>query len=118
MPIYCFQCKNCNHEYEELTQYDSTGKYSKIKCPECDSKKKTQLMTTCNFKFSNPVGTDRWTSDSSGHDYRFKTHAPTVKKQRQVAEQMSHMGSDPYGDTSAADIDLDVGIHDLSLIHI
>jgi len=62
--------------------------------------------------FTNPVGTDRWNSSSSGHDYRFKHNIPKVKAEREMAEQLSHMGSNPYGDTSDKDIQMDTGIHD------
>lgn len=98
IPTYEFRCKKCGKEYEVLTKYDKTGKYPKIKCPECSSKSKEQLICGGNFSFSNPVGTDRWNSESSGHDYRFKHKAPDVRKQREDAEKASHMGTNPYND--------------------
>ena len=112
MPIYTFRCKKCEHEYEELSSFDKTGKYPKIKCPECGSASKTNLISSCNFAFANPVGTDKWNSDSTGHDYRFKHNIPNVKAEREAAQAASHMGTDPYGDTSEADINMDTGIHD------
>jgi DNA-directed RNA polymerase subunit RPC12/RpoP len=112
MGTYRFECKKCKKEYYDMCPYDETGKYTKVKCPECGSKSKTQLITTCNFNFSNPVGTDRWTSDSTGHDYRFKHNIPNVQKEREMAEALSHMGASPYKDNSASDIDMDTGIHD------
>lgn len=96
MPSYIFECKKCKCVYEELTSYDERGKYPKVKCPNCKSKRKIQMPTCCNFNFSNPVGTDRWNSESSGHDYRYKHNQPNVAKQRATAEQKSHMGSAPY----------------------
>lgn len=94
MPIYNFECKNkkCGHLYEDLVSYDETGKYKGVKCPECGSAKKVQHMTACNFMFSNPVGTDRWNSETSGHEYRFKHNIPKVMAERQAAEMASHMG--------------------------
>lgn len=113
MPNYRFECKKCSQEYYELCSgWDDTGKYPKVKCPKCGSKSKLQLMTNCSFQFSDPVGTDRWNSETSGHDYRFKHNIPNVQREREMAEAMSHMGSSPYGDTSDSDIEMDTGIHD------
>jgi putative FmdB family regulatory protein len=113
MACYEFQCKKCDAVYEELCEYDATEKYKGVKCPECGSKSKTKLMSMANFAFSNPEGTDRWNNGSTGHDYRFKHNVPKVQAERQMAEQMSHMGANPYGpDTSAKDIELDTGVHD------
>lgn len=68
-------------------------------------------MSQCSFNFSNPVGTGRWNSDSTGHDYRFKHNIPNVKKQRKMAEAMSHMGSNPYGKSDDSQ-KFDTGVHD------
>jgi DNA-directed RNA polymerase subunit RPC12/RpoP len=111
--IYEFECKKCKHKYDELVSYDPTGKYSGVRCPECKSKSKIKLMpSSFQFNFTNPEGTDRWNNGSTGHDYRFKTNLPKVLKERKNAELASHMGSDPYKDTSEKDIKLDTGIHD------
>ena len=112
MPNYKFECKKCKKEYYDLCAHDATGKYPKVKCPHCKSKSKTQLITTCSFNFSDPVGTDRWNSDSQGHDYRYNYNKPNVQKQRALAEMVSHMGADPYGSTVEQDLNLDTGIHD------
>ena len=95
MPIYAFNCKSCNDSYEVLTQYDETGKYSKVKCPHCKSKKKQKLLSTFDFSFKNPVGTDRW---SGSHDYRAKNKFPQAVAEREKAKKMSHMGQTPYTD--------------------
>lgn len=112
MPTYSFVCKKCGEEYDDLCSYDPKGKYKGVKCTECGSASKTQQATTCGFQFTNPEGTDRWNSETSGHDYRFKTNVPKVIEQRKQAELASHMGANPYADTSAKDIDMDTGIHD------
>lgn len=114
MPTFEFRCKDCNAEYDFLTAFDKTGKWSKVSCPHCSSKKKEKIMSVPQHSFVNPIGTDRWNSDSGGHGYRFDFNKPAVKAQRAIAEQMSHMGTDPYGgaDMLAEDIGLDVGIHD------
>ena len=74
-----FECKKCHEKYEELTKYDPTNKYKSIKCPKCGSKRKTPLVSVCNWNFTNPVGTDRW---NNSHDYRFKTKLPQAKAER------------------------------------
>ena len=114
MPIYEFVCKKCNKKYETITSYDETEKYKGVKCPECNSKKKSKLVSACRHAFTNPVGTDRWNSDSGGHGYRFDYNLPNVINERKNAEINSHMGQDPYGeaDLSKNDIELDTGIHD------
>lgn len=109
---YDFECKKCQHVYEEFTEYDEKGKYPKVKCPQCGSKSKIKLMSAPAFSFANPEGTDRWNSSSTGHDYRFKHNIPKVKEERAMAEAMSHMGANPYGAGGDADLDLDTGIHD------
>jgi putative FmdB family regulatory protein len=92
MPTYQFECKKCKAIYEELCSYDSTGKYPQVKCPKCKSKTKKKLMSSCNYQFTNPEGTDRWNNESSGHDYRFHHNLPKVLSERQRAEEA---GKDP-----------------------
>lgn len=92
MPNYVFECKNCSVVYEELTSWDETGKYAGVVCPKCGSKKKEQRVTACNFNFGNPVGTDRWNSDATGHDFRYKTKQQSDRDLREAAEKRSHMG--------------------------
>jgi putative FmdB family regulatory protein len=96
MPSYSFECKKCEVGYELMTAYDATGKYPGVKCPHCGSKRKTKLITACNYSFADPVGTDRWNSESGGHDYRFRHNLPNVIKERQRAEEASHMGKNVY----------------------
>ena len=112
MPMYTFKCSKCESKFEELAKFDEACIFPDVKCPECGSKKKEFLISPVSFAFSNPIGTDRWTSDGSGHDYRFHYNAPNVKKQRQIAEATSHMGANPYTDTSEKDLKLGEGIHD------
>ena len=65
-------------------------------CPKCGVNKKEKLVSACNFNFSNPVGTDRWNSENSGHDYRFKHNLPSVIEERKKAEIASNASSSPY----------------------
>lgn len=111
MPTMNFECKKCKKPYESIVPFDETGKYKTVKCPECESKTKTVLMTACNYAFAQPEGTDKWNSMSKGHDFRFKHNIPKVKQERQMAEALSHMGTNPYG-TGPDDVALDTGIHD------
>jgi putative FmdB family regulatory protein len=112
MPIYKFECKKCHESYDELASYDESGKYPSVVCPNCGSTEKDKLATSSNFNFSNPIGTDRWNSGSTGHDYRFKHNIPKVQAERKMAEVMSHMGSNPYGSTVQSDLKMGEGIHD------
>jgi len=96
MPNYDFRCKKCSETYSDFSKYDPTEKYKDIKCPNCNSNKKELLLGAPSYKFNQPVGTDRWTSDSTGHDYRYKSVLPRIKKEREMAEKASHMGPTPY----------------------
>lgn len=96
MPLFEFICKKCHHQYDEMCSFDKTGKYKGVKCPECQSSSKEKLISATSFNFDNPIGTDRWTSDGTGHDYRFNWNLPNVRKQREAAESKSHMGKTPY----------------------
>lgn len=102
MPLYEFLCKKCNHQYEELVSYDETDKYETVQCPECGSGEKDKLVSCCNFTFADPVGTDRW---NNSHDYRFKHKLPSVKAEREKAQQASRVGPSPYQNINDLDKD-------------
>lgn len=95
MPLYDFECLDCKKKFEEFANYE---KYDEVCCAFCGSKNKVKLMTTCAYQFANPVGTDRWNSDSHGHDYRYKFNLPNVANERSRAASRSHVGSNPYND--------------------
>jgi len=95
VPFYEFSCNRCETVYEELCSHDPKGKYPGLKCPKCGSKSKTKLMSTCNYAFANPEGTDRWNSESGGHDYRFNHNLPKVIAERQNAAEKGGNAS-PY----------------------
>lgn len=111
MPLYDFLCNKCENTFESLAPYDETGQYPGVTCPQCGGGDKRKVPSRFAFNFGNPEGTDRWNSDSYGHDYRFKSKIPEVQAERAAAEAMSHMGSQPYsfGDDTAT---YDAGIHD------
>lgn len=92
MPTYQFQCLKCKIQYEELTNYDSSGKYRDVKCPACKSKRKTQQVTCAGIKFTNPKDTSKF--DNFG--YRAGYNLEKAQELRRDAEQASHVGSTPY----------------------
>ena len=47
MPIFEYQCSQCEHEFEKLVLNTS----EKISCPKCKSKKVSRVMST--FAFSS-----------------------------------------------------------------
>lgn len=104
MPLLKFECKKCHHVYEELLikTYDDSREPKEqaksLKCPKCKSKSKKELPGLVSFAFANPEGTDRWNSDSCGHDYRYKHKAPSVAKERETAQKLSHVGPNPYNE--------------------
>lgn len=113
MPIYEFECNECHEAFDDLVPMSKCEKCPDTECPKCHSKNWTKLVSCPSFNFTNPEGTDRWNNSSTGHDYRFKHNIPKVKKEREMAENMSHMGSDPYGKEQVKkDIERDTGIHD------
>lgn len=92
MPRYDFECKKCKAKYDDFAPFDEKGKYPSVSCPECGSKRKTKLISLCNFNFADPVGTDRY---NNSHDYRFHHKLPSVLAERQAAEEAA-AGQAPY----------------------
>jgi putative FmdB family regulatory protein len=92
MPSYEFLCKKCNKDYEELTNFDSSGKYKGVKCPACGSKNKIQKMTCAGIKFTNPRDTSKF--DNFG--YRAGYNLEQAQELRRNAEAASHVGARPY----------------------
>jgi putative FmdB family regulatory protein len=99
MPRYEFNCEECNEIFDIWsTMAEKDENVKKSKCPNCESKKINEILG-CSVKFANPIGTDRWNSDSKGHDYRHKYNMDRpggVRDQRKHAETNSHVGKDPY----------------------
>ena len=116
MAIYEFECKKCHYHYDVSSlMSEKEASVKKAKCGKCGSKSKQEVIHGANFNFTNPVGTDRWNSDSGGHGYRFNHNLPKVIEERKNAEIASHMGADPYGQAGMLynDIEMDTGIHDV-----
>jgi DNA-directed RNA polymerase subunit RPC12/RpoP len=93
MPNYVFKCVKCAKVYEDLVSFDPTGKYQKVKCPNCKSRRKLKMPTTCSeVIFTNPRGTRKADSFSyvAGHNMA------QAKDERRKAEAASHMGAAPY----------------------
>ncbi|OIO72860.1 MAG: hypothetical protein AUJ85_09135 [Elusimicrobia bacterium CG1_02_37_114] len=57
MPIYAYQCKKCNNEFELLI----TDRNEKPKCPKCENKNLERLMSTFAI-----AGTSKGSSSGSG----------------------------------------------------
>lgn len=88
-----FKCLKCSKYYEELTQYDESGKYKDIKCPDCKSKKKEQTFGyEVNCTFDKPKESSKWESFS----YRAGYNMEKAKEDRRNAAAKSHMGPNPY----------------------
>jgi putative FmdB family regulatory protein len=100
MPIYEFKCQSCGFIYDVFCNMSQKEeKVKKTKCEQCKSLEKEELVAAPFFKFSNPVGTDRWNSESKGHDYRHNFNMDRkggVRDQRKFAEENSHVGANPY----------------------
>tara|TARA_R100000152_G_C6738441_1_gene162407 strand:- start:306 stop:599 length:294 start_codon:yes stop_codon:yes gene_type:complete len=60
MPTYEYQCKACEHRFEEFLLMKDRGKPEKKPCPKCGEKQVKQGF------FTAPVG---------GYDYNLKPHA-------------------------------------------
>ena len=93
MPLYEFKCDKCDVVYEELTSYDKTEKYKGVECPDCGSKSKIKLVSSCGISFGNPKESSKWDSRS----YRAGHNHERAKGERRHAEAASHMGTNPYG---------------------
>jgi len=106
MPIYEFHCKKCDTEYEELVRKvenekflvtNDDGVYVQVSCPKCKSKSNRRLNSCpAEAVFTNPEGTRKYINDSTGHDYRFKSKQPKIRAERELMQQVSHMGAEPY----------------------
>lgn len=46
MPIYEYQCQECQHIFEELVYREDEI----VRCPECGSDDTSKLMSCCRFK--------------------------------------------------------------------
>lgn len=108
MPSYEFQCKKCSKVYDDLVPYDETNKYKGVICPHCGSKRKTRMISACNFMFAQPEGTDRWNSESGGHGYRFEHNKPKVRAER-AAAQAAGDSNTPYNPINDIDTDANWG---------
>jgi putative FmdB family regulatory protein len=51
MPIYEYQCKKCNEEFECIVIGDDT-----VTCPKCNTKKVKRKMSACSHKSGGKGG--------------------------------------------------------------
>ena len=100
MPRYEMHCEKCEELYDvwcSMSEKDSA--VDAASCPSCGSSKKHEVFGCPSISFANPVGTDRWNSESRGHDYRFKHNMDKpggTRDQRAAAARASKVGSEPY----------------------
>lgn len=102
MAFYDMKCLKCECIYEvSSTISGKEENVKKAKCPECKSKRKEELIGVPGYKFNQVIGTDRYMSDGTGHDYRHNWNMDRkggVRDQRKYAEANSHVGPKPYND--------------------
>lgn len=67
MPIFEYQCKECNSKYEIL--HKSSEKMEDIECPECHSKKHIKLISTFSTTFSSSSDLGGCSDGSCGMNY-------------------------------------------------
>jgi putative FmdB family regulatory protein len=100
MPRYEMKCDGCDEVYDVWSKIaEKEDSVKKARCPKCESENKTEIFGCPSVKFANPVGTDRWNSESKGHDYRFKynMYKPGgTRDQRTAAARASKVGAEPY----------------------
>lgn len=100
MPRYEMKCEKCDEVYDVWSSMASKeSSVASAECPSCKSLQKTELIGCPSVSFANPVGTDRWNSDSRGHDYRFKHSMDKPggpRDQRAAAARASKVGPNPY----------------------
>lgn len=100
MPRYEMQCTNCGEVYDVWSKIaEKEESVKNASCEKCNSKEKEEIFGCPSVKFANPVGTDRWNSESKGHDYRFKYNMDKpggTRDQRAAAARASKVGPEPY----------------------
>lgn len=100
MPRYEMKCNGCGEVYDVWSSMSSKeSAVAAAGCPSCGSVEKHEMFGCPAVSFSNPVGTDRWSSESKGHDYRFKYNMDRPggpKDQRAAAARASKVGARPY----------------------
>ena len=100
MPIYEMICDGCGEAYDVWSSMSKKEEsVGGAVCPSCGSAEKTEIVGCPSVNFTNPVGTDRWNSESTGHDYRFKHNMDKpggTRHQRAAAARASKVGAEPY----------------------
>ena len=100
MPIYEMKCDKCECVYDVWSSMSKKAEsVAQAKCPSCGSSEKAEIVGAPSVSFANPVGTDRWNSESKGHDYRFKHNMDKpggTRDQRAAAARASKVGAEPY----------------------
>ncbi|MFH1823991.1 MAG: FmdB family zinc ribbon protein [Candidatus Firestonebacteria bacterium] len=64
MPIYEFKCKKCSKKFEDIV---FSSNYSKVSCPECNSKNVHKLISVFGFKSGSKFKGSTGSSCNSCH---------------------------------------------------
>lgn len=89
MPLYEFKCHQCNQIYSDITTYDKDNIYLEVVCPHCGGQEKDKLIS--QFAISGPTS-----SKMDSFSYRAGYNMDKAQGERRQAEELSHMGTNPY----------------------
>lgn len=94
MPNYCFECKKCEKQFDEICSFaDFDAGFPGVRCPDCNSKKlnKNVMTSPPAATFADPRSSSKW----DNWYYRQGFTAERAKLERAAAEQVNK-GSLPY----------------------
>ncbi len=101
MPIYEFRCEDklCEQgQFDELCKYEDI---KNVKCPSCGTTNVEKLMSAPNLAFAQPKESSKW--DNFG--YRAGYNLEKAKGDRRKAQDLSHVGSNPYRESEKIDLE-------------
>ena len=65
MPLYEFQCTECEHPFEELVRSSAPAAIAEVKCPRCGSERIRRKISVFASKVSGGAGVGLASSASS-----------------------------------------------------
>jgi putative FmdB family regulatory protein len=80
MPIYEYQCKNCNYHFEQLQKVDDKPL---LKCPQCGQLKLMKLISKTTFQLK---GKGWYVTDFKDNKKQNKVEQNKTEKQKKTAE--------------------------------
>jgi len=72
MPIFAFQCLDCNKEFEEFTSFDKAGIYPGVSCPACESANKTRQISVPTRSEEQEPQTEKAPAGKRNYDFQCK----------------------------------------------